>query len=548
MLKCTLFLLLTIATLNILHAGTQKKTAAPKLSQLGIALTASPSSTTQTVSNLMFAVGSTGTVIIKNTSTLGANNIAAIIPAGSHITVRTNTCPARLEPAATCQLVFTSLISEGPRAITIKGSNSTIVTVNVTVSPVAISVSPATLTLETGSGTAGTLTITNNSSYVAARNVRAVLPADWSDVFQDASGCTVIAPLGGTCQLQFTPADRSHAAATVTISGNNTTQATAVISVSSSAHANLNVSSSTLALATQGILTDASGAAFAAPGLVSKARTLTIINDGPATANNVTYTLNPALPTGTTITPASCGKMGRDTSCLLTITPGPTPSNPANQNATGSVISVHGTNTSTATSNIIVLTYGNRYQAGFVFAINDNTPTTGSVGGVVAALADQSSGIVWSSDNMGAPTANDIPEVNDNAVSPPCAGNTDGACNTTVIVNYYSLINPAFYAAGICQQTQAVGTYGNWYLPADCQMGYGFASCGTQPSPTAQNMRSNLVDNGSIGNFTGSYWSSSQAQLTEGGQALVQNLQIGGSLGRSVKSTVFKVRCVRAIT
>lgn len=48
----------------------------------------------------------------------------------------------------------------------------------------------------------GLLTITN-TGYVPATNVRAILPAGWTEVTQDASACAVILP-GASCQLIFT--------------------------------------------------------------------------------------------------------------------------------------------------------------------------------------------------------------------------------------------------------------------------------------------------------------------------------------------------------
>jgi len=437
-----------------------------------------------------------------------------------------------------------------------------------------IKATPSTLTLIANSGTPAFLTITNNSANIAALNVRAVLPASWTDVSQDASDCLLLAA-GASCQLQFTPGANTHAIANISIAGSNTTQVSVKMAVVAPNQAIIDFSSPRIMLATQGIFTNASGTGVVA----SKARVLTINNSGSAAAEDVNYTISPALPTGTTISPVSCGTIPAGAPCTLLITPGSTASSPADSEPVPSVITVTSSNTAPITGNIVLLTYGNRYQEGFVFSIDDNTPITQSVGGKVAALSDHitpADTVFWSSNSTGGYdggisiwgidqlSAESFPSPNGSSAQPAtlisgqanCMGRSDGSCNTGNIVVYYSApnispeINRQFYAAGRCKLD--FDGHNDWYLPAICEMGYGGigsgSGCGVVATPTIQNMTSNLVDNG-IGTLIGDYWSSTEV---EGNSATDSWFQVFSSTlpeqGQGQKLNLFKIRCVRAIT
>ncbi|WP_131762485.1 hypothetical protein [Legionella jamestowniensis] len=83
------------------------------------------------------------------------------------------------------------------------GSSDVInVAVNCTENVTTLSVS-ATNTIPVGSGF-GSITVTNTGTMHPALNVSLSLPSGWTDVIQDASGCTEIAPNNGTCILTFT--------------------------------------------------------------------------------------------------------------------------------------------------------------------------------------------------------------------------------------------------------------------------------------------------------------------------------------------------------
>lgn len=318
--------------------------------------------------------------------------------------------------------------------------------------------------------------------------------------------------------------------------------------VTAPSRAILTTSVATLALQTNGI-----------------ARIITITNIGTNVATGVTYSPSPALPAGTSITPASCGTIAPAGTCVLTITPGSTPSaTPGDTNPTPITLTIRGDNTNTLTPTLNILSYGSVYQSGFVFAIDDTTPNTGSIGGKVASLTDQAApgpnGIIWSSNGNGSTSADvdyfDIPGIHEDSIPPPCQGNTDGSCNSTQILNHYtptSTFPLTFYAAGLCKAT--ISGYSDWYLPAICELGYdtgGGSGCGTAGSPLIQNMQSNLVDNGDIGSLTsgGNYWSSTEFSGLPDVIAWFQLFAVAGGSTQSFenKADQVNVRCVRAIT
>ena len=104
------------------------------------------------------------------------------------------------------------------------------------------------------------------------------------------------------------------------------------------------------------------------------------------------------LPVGTMITGDTCSGQtltaGGGT-CTITITPGTTASsdNTSTPCTTTGTAPVSGVITvpyggGSVTANAVVLGYGCQYQGGYVFSMNDTTPTTSSIGGTVAATAD----------------------------------------------------------------------------------------------------------------------------------------------------------------
>lgn len=261
---------------------------------------------------------------------------------------------------------------------------------------------------------------------------------------------------------------------------------------------------------------------------------------------------------------------------------------------------------------VLVLGYGCIYQGGYVFSLNDDYvayPVGTSVGGSVAALTDQSAGIIWGSNGNGASAvdaSNDlIPGVdeasNSNTSSPAyadfltyfttsfpsltplpsssfssCNGNIDGSCNSNNIMAFYNYIItsiPAYgvtpqnyYAAGVCNQYSADTSgnspcttgvcYSGWYLPSICEMGYDTtndgSTCGVPPSlPLIQNMQTNLVEYNNLNLLAGFYRSSTENAISPPLYAWIQNFaSVGSFQGGSILSKdddTVKLRCVRSL-
>lgn len=278
--------------------------------------------------------------------------------------------------------------------------------------------------------------------------------------------------------------------------------------------------------------------------LTGQARKITITNTGSNPASGLSYS-STGLPTGTA-TSTNCGStLASGSSCEITISPGSSPTSNCNLGTepVPGTITVTATNVATPiTSKVILLTYGCQYQGGFVYAVDDTTPDTGSIGGKVAALGDQAApyitsgsqvtSIIWSSNGVGGGASNVsddiIPSISEISGSPTyssaqttfntnysntatypfpasgafetCSGATDGKCNSHNILvlyndyqtNYGVGISPyalasgptnlSYYAAGLC--TATIQGYSDWYLPSICEMDaiYTAVSCpsGTQ--------------------------------------------------------------------
>ncbi len=309
------------------------------------------------------------------------------------------------------------------------------------------------------------------------------------------------------------------------------------------------------------------------------ARIITITNTGSNPAINLS--VNPPIwPAGTT-SPTSCGStLGVGDSCVITVTPGNTAtSNGTNPCSTGTApvpgtIQVTTNNANTVSTNVIILSYGCIYQGGYIYAFDDTTPETGSVGGKVATTTNQAlphpQGLIWSSNGSGGQAVNVVydpiygisetstpssPNPSSGQVSgqTACNGITDGSCNTNNIYVYYqnnatnAPINLSYYAAGLCKQT--INSYSDWYLPALCEMGYG--QCGSIANPTMQNMQSNLVTFNGLNLLAGYYWSSTELEdsIDPDGFAWYQFFATSGSLQNKYgKFMLLGVRCSRILT
>jgi hypothetical protein len=121
---------------------------------------------------------------------------------------------------------------------------------------------------------------------------------------------------------------------------------------------------------------------------------------------------------------------------------------------------------------------------------------------------------------------------------------TDGASNSTAIINTGGI---GSNAALTCQQysvTVGSATYTNWYLPAICEMGGSGEGAGCSGSTA------NMVTNLSAYLPSGNYWSSTEFSAVPTSNAWYQFFNgAGGSAQVTVgKINPLKVRCVRTLT
>ena len=212
-----------------------------------------------------------------------------------------------------------------------------------------------------------------------------------------------------------------------------------------------------------------------------------------------------------------------------------------------------------------------------MYALDDTTAASISVGGNVAATSNQSPGIIWSS-NGSSSVSNvailGIDQASTTGVPSPtapaypagtpaytaCNGNSNGSCDTSNIVSYYNFNRTTGgaaptpltqYASGLCKAT--ISSFSDWYLPAICEMGYDTntngSGCGSSGTPTLQNMQLNLVDTGNIGGLSGNFWSSTEYSGSPSSRAWFQFfLGGGGNQNQFFKLYALGVRCSRALT
>ncbi len=253
----------------------------------------------------------------------------------------------------------------------------------------------------------------------------------------------------------------------------------------------------------------------------------------------VKYTLVPALPAGSRVSPASCGDMKAGSTCELTIHPGAKPSAAAGTTQKPSVLRVQGIDTPELTTAITVLGFGSVYQQGYVFALNDSISAHQSVDASTMALTDNGTQIAW---HQGA-----------NAVT-KATSLVNGVMDTAKIhAKYATELN----AANLCATytIDAVGhspcqagaiCYSHWYLPSICEMG-----------PTAEHANceqgvANIVTNVvltpyGLGDLSGAYWSSTEINA---GNSWVQNFVEGDASAQlpMAKDFQLSVRCVRRVS
>jgi len=409
--------------------------------------------------------------------------------------------------------------------------------------------------------TATTISVQNNNTATVQYQVTNQSTRSHTLVMNGITGVTQVTSGAGVCANPFTLSGHSSCTLSLQIDGSQITAGntdgpvvceqgnqlqcyrpnsadTLNVDVTNAPNTTtLSVTPSTLTLSVTG-LTTTTGNNSGAP------RVFTIQNTGSETAMGV------ACPTSLSesimsITCTGCGTILSGGMCTVTITPSATPSAAvADTSATPITLTIQGTNTNTLTPTVNVLTYGSFYQAGYLFSIIETANTSVSIGGTVAAETDaaaQSPGVEYSLNGANTTTA--------------MYSGTYGAANTTAMLTVYG--NTGTYSARVCT-TYSGGGYGDWYLPAICQMGFGGSDinfdCGASPG-AIRNMQYNLLVTNPAQNFNfvnGSlYWSSTASESVAPSGGRFQQFAVGGGDGFQSINPVFNqfgVRCVRTIT
>ncbi len=308
-----------------------------------------------------------------------------------------------------------------------------------------------------------------------------------------------------------------------------------------------------------------------------QSRSIRVINNSnsPQTITSVT---DSDLPSGTTITDICTNSTlsANGGSCFIEIQPGTTVSyyeggttlctaiTTAASLLNPSSISIN-TDTSSATTNVYVVGYGCQYQGGYLFAIDDTTPVSGSIGGTVVTINSQSTSIVWTPNStsiggiantstISAPVPSYV-DVNSGQLN--CNGKYDGACNSNnIIVN--SGIGTT-YGAGFCHQplsnsgsvcVSGATCYPDWYSLAICQLGSYTSGSFNSGCSDLSNTVSYIHNMGFLSGLVGGYWSSTESTSSSSQQAWTQFfINSTSSTSSSVnKSFPSALQCARNVT
>ena len=278
---------------------------------------------------------------------------------------------------------------------------------------------------------------------------------------------------------------------------------------------------------------------YANAALTGQPREITITNTSLTDTTTPLTVTSASFPTGTSITTDNCTgvSLAPQGTCTLTIKPGQeSSSGTGNAACTTGIQPNPGTITvnassapSPASSNVDVLSYGCIYQEGYVYSVDDTTATTGSIGGKVVSLTDQTprypNGIIWSSNgqtghgsdgfdnqDVSYDTLPGIDETSTSSTSSPtfsafqtffsttytnanpftassfnsCHGNSDGQCNTGNILTFYNkfITNNTEGNGGTPKFTASSGPTPLSYYAAGMCSNYTIDASGNSPCST----------------------------------------------------------------
>ena len=165
---------------------------------------------------------------------------------------------------------------------------------------------------------------------------------------------------------------------------------------------------------------------------------------------------------------------------------------------------------------------GDFYQGGVVFHLFEEGETgyvAGQIHGLIAAVADQSSGIQWTTGNY---------------VTTGATGTAigTGSANTTAIISAQGGTETS-YAAGLARAYTG-GGYTDWFLPSKDELNKMYTNRATINTTAAANSGSDFVSN--------YYWSSTERDSSNAWSQYFVN----GTQPYANKNTTFFVRAVRA--
>ena len=253
-------------------------------------------------------------------------------------------------------------------------------------------------------------------------------------------------------------------------------------------------------------------------------RTLTLTNNSKNTITIKTITTN-NLPAGTLIIPsqdeciAGATVLEPHESCTLNVKPGAIVSSDASSapctigtEVIPATITAQTNTDESVTAEVALLDYGCIYQGGYIFSIDDSTPTTRSIGGKVAAAQDLTQNLF------------DQPETSKDMLL-LCQQPIDANGNTP------------------CKTEQC---YSDWYLPSICEMGHQTTPLKDYCAvPQSQHMQANLVEYNNLNLLSGYYWSSTDNLTSIWYQYFSSTNSYQDT---QIKNVPMNIRCIRKLT